>query len=495
MGIPKYFSYLLENHSSIITSTCNSFDLVLMDCNSVIYDTISKHPLIQDNNEIITLVISQLRSYIERFTTEDNKNVVFYMAFDGMACRAKIEQQRSRRFKSYFIESSLPSKKNKTSFPTIHISPFTDFMNLLNKRLYTELAKKSVIISGADIAGEGEQKLFSYLRSLHTEHLRVGIYGLDADLFMLSLLHSFSVKSIHVCREQPEFGISATNYPANTLLYIDIQKFASLLCFEMVGQSDATISLISDYCVLCFLLGNDFLPSIACLQLRTNGMIYLLETYRKCIDSNADFRITIGSIINKHNLSIYLQHIATNEEKWIQEETILRDEIMEKCMKNTYKKTATLQRSKKTIENWIDDVPILFREKEQFICPSEPYWQRRYYDALFDTVKDDIVTKYVEGLFFVYTYYITGNASEWYYPYLSAPLMEDICVSKMDEYVHNNKETSICEKTLLPYIIPEPQLQIVLRDSDNYSNGNTKYISEFSWSYQRYFWESHAHFV
>ena len=39
MGIPSYFSYIIRNYSNIIRKDCNRVQLLLMDCNSIIYDS------------------------------------------------------------------------------------------------------------------------------------------------------------------------------------------------------------------------------------------------------------------------------------------------------------------------------------------------------------------------------------------------------------------------------------------------------------------------
>jgi 5'-3' exoribonuclease 2 len=141
---------------------------------------------------------------------------------DGVAPRAKMNQQRSRRFRSAMdakaeeenkiefhkklIESgkaepgSRPQSDKK--WDSNVITPGTPFMFKLSQslrywvsyKLNTDpgWAKLKVIISDASVPGEGEHKMMEFIRSQrrspeHDPNTRHVIYGLDADLIMLGL--------------------------------------------------------------------------------------------------------------------------------------------------------------------------------------------------------------------------------------------------------------------------------------------------------------------
>lgn len=144
---------------------------------------------------------------------------------DGVAPRAKMNQQRSRRFRSAqeaqekevekqeFLQllkqqngGSLPAENEETlakkAFDSNSITPGTPFMDILATSLRywcqyklntdTGWAKLKVIISDATVPGEGEHKIMSFVRSQraspdHDPNTRHVIYGLDADLIMLGL--------------------------------------------------------------------------------------------------------------------------------------------------------------------------------------------------------------------------------------------------------------------------------------------------------------------
>ena len=107
MGIPSYFSHIVRNHSEIIKrlNKLKSINNLYIDSNSIIYDTlriISKE--YNGNDEdfedlLIQGVIKKLDEYIEFI----KPNGVVFIAFDGVAPVAKLEQQRTRRYKSYLL--------------------------------------------------------------------------------------------------------------------------------------------------------------------------------------------------------------------------------------------------------------------------------------------------------------------------------------------------------------------------------------------------------
>ncbi|PHH76059.1 hypothetical protein CDD83_4322 [Cordyceps sp. RAO-2017] len=149
---------------------------------------------------------------------------VLMIAVDGVAPRAKMNQQRSRRFRSAQEAKEkeadkqellkLLTKQNgaklnpehdgqaKEAFDSNSITPGTPFMDILavslrywcQYKLNTDpgWGKLKVIISDATVPGEGEHKIMSFIRSQrassnHNPNTRHVIYGLDADLIMLGL--------------------------------------------------------------------------------------------------------------------------------------------------------------------------------------------------------------------------------------------------------------------------------------------------------------------
>lgn len=140
---------------------------------------------------------------------------------DGVAPRAKMNQQRSRRFRSaqearekdeeaqQFIKLLQAGGKTvdesimkRKAWDSNAITPGTPFMDILARslrywvayKLNTDpgWAKLKVIISDSTVPGEGEHKIMNFIRSQRSSpeydpNTRHVIYGLDADLIMLAL--------------------------------------------------------------------------------------------------------------------------------------------------------------------------------------------------------------------------------------------------------------------------------------------------------------------
>ncbi|CAO3672096.1 unnamed protein product [Umbelopsis ramanniana] len=158
--------------------------------------------------------------YIDRIVNMIRPRSMLYMAIDGVAPRAKMNQQRSRRFRaSQLAQAELDAKEKveqelmaigqlhqlppkKKAFDSNCITPGTPFMDNLATCLRYHIAHKQntdpawknlkVILSDASVPGEGEHKMMEYIRQQraqpeHNPNTVHVMYGLDADLIMLAL--------------------------------------------------------------------------------------------------------------------------------------------------------------------------------------------------------------------------------------------------------------------------------------------------------------------
>jgi 5'-3' exoribonuclease 1 len=105
MGIPKMFSYIVQNYSSVIkrlTRNTIRINNLYLDCNSIIYDAVHNTDFSKltesDVNTIIKSVIVKIDEYIHLIQPDQ----FIFIAFDGVAPVAKLEQQRERRYKSLY---------------------------------------------------------------------------------------------------------------------------------------------------------------------------------------------------------------------------------------------------------------------------------------------------------------------------------------------------------------------------------------------------------
>lgn len=523
MGIPSYFSYLVKNHKQIIKKFIKDemkVDNLYLDCNSIIYDVYSKLDInkLTENIaiNIINNVILKIEEYI--FTVEPSNTV--YIAFDGVAPVAKLEQQRNRRYKSWYqneIARNIFQKENEDAWNTTSITPGTKFMNELNNRISKYFLTNNpnkyninqVIVSGSNDIGEGEHKLFEYIRNNKEKHIdeTTFIYGLDADLIMLSINHLPICPNIFLYRETPHFikSIDSSLEP-NDNYYLDIPEFSISIAKYMnneeeINSKNLMNNRIYDYILLCFFMGNDFLPHFPALNIRTGGIDKIINAYKATIGGTNNY-LTDGTTINWNNLRKIVQYIVNYEEEYIIKEHRTRNYKQKQLLPNN-----TPEEKFKNFEL----TPVYDRELEHYINPVKPNWQKRYYRCLFGMDKNemnskyeekigDIANNYLEGIEWTMKYYTTGCPNWRYkYRYNYPPLLQDLIryIPVYDrELVPLTQPNPVSEIVQLCYVLPRAHLNLLpkklcfklLREHDEWYKGNC----EFVWAYCRYFWESHV---
>ena len=507
MGIPSYFSYIIKNYPNIIRNLqffINESNLhnLFMDCNSIIYDAVrtletAEPPLnLSQNdfeNKIIENVITNIQNYIQIIKPT---NTVF-IAFDGVAPFAKMEQQRTRRYKSQYMSKQ---NSNMSLWNTSAITPGTAFMDNLSKRI--EYAFKhnenkynlnNIIISCSNENGEGEHKLMDYIRTGKLANENIAIYGLDADLIMLSIFQKKYCNNIYVFREAPEFIKSSIPVQIqngiHNLYFLDIELLSNSILNEMQCVN-IDKQRIYDYVFLCFLLGNDFLPHFPAMNIRTHGIQVLMDIYRLFIGNKSDcFFISKENKIQWKNVGIFINEIAKREHEFLINEYFVRDK---------FDKRTWLDTTQKEKDEMILNIPVIYRSEEKYICPDETGWEKRYYKVLFDNVNQDnikeISNNYLEGLEWVFKYYTSHCPNwKWKYNYNYPPLFKDlnkyIPHFEMDFIKTPSKNFAFTPELQLSYVLPVSQLDLLPKKISNFLK--TNYQELYQWAFCRYFWESH----
>ena len=226
MGIPSYFSYIIKNYPNILKKFQKNFSQketifnnLFLDSNSIIYDSMREIEYKNnDNNTFERNLISAVCKKIEDYIQQISPNELVYIAFDGVAPFAKIDQQKTRRYRSWYESSLLNKMENKeiSEITTSMFTPGTEFMKKLSvhikqKFLSKEFKEKSrvkeIVVATPEQAGEGEHKLYEHLRKNPLDETKhIAVYGLDADLIMLSLFHLTYCPNIYIVREAPSFA-------------------------------------------------------------------------------------------------------------------------------------------------------------------------------------------------------------------------------------------------------------------------------------------------
>jgi len=465
-----------------------------MDCNSIIYDAV--RTLDSNEPEFETKLIEQVVANIEDYIRQINPSNTIIIAFDGVAPFAKMNQQKTRRYKSAFM-----SKIENTDWSTSNITPGTQFMNKLSARMIsafnnTEMKYnvKKVIVTGADEQGEGEHKIFKHIRENPDIHQNAMIYGLDSDLIMLSIFHKHYFKNGYIFREAPEFMKSSIKVDdSNDPYVLDMGLLGESIMIDMNCKFPDT-RRIYDYVFMCFLLGNDFLPHFPALNIRTHGISVLLETYVEHLGKYPNKFFIDGGKIQWQHFANFIRQLAKNEHIYILNEYTLRD----KNDKRIWKTTTAQDKS-----NAILNIPIIYRGEEKYICPTEKNWEERYYKSLFHTPdkSPQICINYIEGLEWVFKYY-SGDCPDWRwtYEYHYPPLLTDLQhhIPEIDKTFIQKSRRAFTPNVQLAYVLPLAQFDLLPEKTRSFLT--TKYGEyyhndvEFHWAFCRYFWEIHVNF-
>ncbi|KAJ1824047.1 exonuclease II Exo2 [Coemansia sp. RSA 2675] len=225
MGIPKFFRWLSGRYplvcERISDDNIPEFDNLYLDMNGIIHNC--THPKdgetpapATDEERFLAIFY-----YIDFLFNKIRPQKVFFLGIDGVAPRAKMNEQRARRFRTARELEELHAKElaerrakgevirpedeesSEGVFDPTCITPGTEFMDKLtealryyiNKRVSEDAnwRKPQIILSAPNVPGEGEHKIMDYIRFSRAQpgyspNVRHCLYGLDADLIMLGLL-------------------------------------------------------------------------------------------------------------------------------------------------------------------------------------------------------------------------------------------------------------------------------------------------------------------
>ena len=282
---------------------------------------------------------------------------------------------------------------------------------------YGFVSRAKIIISTPMVDGEGEHKIFQYIRENRDAHSGQNtiVYGLDADLLMLSMLH-IELTNLYVYRETPEFVKSLNIELDNGVGYfLDIHELCESLFKEMNMETDGVsctkMSRVHDYVCLCFFLGNDFLPRIPTLNIRKDGIQVLMNAYRACVVRGRLVDIWSGEYIWE-NMNKVISWIAEREE-----EILLRHKKMDE--RREY-------RLGEAMEKYVNVGEGGWRERYERLCG----WERK---------------EYKEGMLWVLKYYMGKEVVVWIGKGMGK-LMKEIEREKDVKEVEERKEWEVEKK-------------------------------------------------
>lgn len=450
MGIPLFFKYLKKNHKDIVSKVISFIDIncteLYFDFNCVIHKC-AQDVVFSKCRNIEDEVITRTCDYVNEVIRLVNPRNLVYIAVDGIPPVSKMKQQRNRRFMSQWGKN-VESPYSFEQWDSNSVTPGTPFMEKLNREIRNKLkANTKIEVSDSNERGEGEQKIFKKVRSKSCETSRPFIYGLDADLIVLSLLcFSYSITIL-----RPE-------YFEGGYYLIDVDKLRHEVC-NTIKISDLSLEEVNtDYACLCSLMGNDFVPGLSCFPVNENSLNILITCYKTSVIEQGKPLVNNG-IINMDVLKSIFRKLCDHEDI---------------CMINVDTEYYKRPNKQITFPNCIQ--------------PSKTGWRERYYTYLFNSEvnKHDVCKNYLEGLQWSLEYHLTDRVNEnWYYKYTYAPTVMDISMfNTTDIHSFQQDEEVPCVRhtnTQLLSVLPSSNL---CRISDKYKRVVNRYKRYFPMNFR-----------
>ena len=317
------------------------YDNLYLDMNSILHNC--SH---SNDGEISRLTDEQIFgaifAYIDHLFNLIKPKKVFYMAIDGVAPRAKMNQQRARRFRSAVEAEEMLQKAiesgdaipKEPAFDTNAITPGTEFMAKVTENLKFYINQKvsndkqwqdiEIVLSGHEVPGEGEHKIMEYIRvqkaqDNYNPNTRHCVYGLDADLIILGLVAHEPHFSI--LREEVTFGRNrklSTDVSNQVFFLLHISIVRNYLQEEFASLSDEISfeydfeKVLDDFVLILYVIGNDFLPNLPDLHLNKGAFPLLLHTFKEAMRRTDGYLNERGQI-NLKRLAVWLDILSIFE--------------------------------------------------------------------------------------------------------------------------------------------------------------------------------------
>ncbi|EPX72136.1 5'-3' exoribonuclease Dhp1 [Schizosaccharomyces octosporus yFS286] len=343
-------------------------DNLYLDMNGIVHPC--SHPEDRPAPETEDEMMIAIFEYTDRIMAMVRPRKLLYIAIDGVAPRAKMNQQRSRRFRSSReaaqkeaeLEICIEEAKKqgipvdeeatkKKAWDSNCITPGTPFMDTLAKSLKYYIINKlntdpcwrntRFILSDASVPGEGEHKIMEFIRSQRVKpeydpNTRHVVYGLDADLIMLGL--ATHEPHFRVLREDVFFQQGSTKKSKEERLglkrldetsetnkvpvkkpfiwlhvsvlreYLEVELYVPNLPFPFDLER-----AIDDWVFFIFFVGNDFLPHLPSLDIRDGAVERLTEIWRTCLPHMGGY-LTLDGSVNLTRAEMILTAVGDQED-------------------------------------------------------------------------------------------------------------------------------------------------------------------------------------
>jgi 5'-3' exonuclease len=354
MGILNFHNWLKDNYTSCF-SPCNSksvYDYIYIDVNHLLHSSLSGTTT---EESFVAKLYKSLDQLFCNFIA--TKKIV--LAVDGTPPYSKIILQRTRRQQISSNTANNTSNNTSNNITTLHLTPGTEFMIKVDKYLqdYANMLKKKYLYAKPDIVcipttnpGEGEIKIYKKMleytknKNDNSTHL---IIGNDADLIVLSMavipitniyMLFRHQKNVELLSIKKLIDIHNNKLEKNVLLIQDNHRWRT------------------DFTLLSFLMGNDYLPKLNFIKFGN-----LWDSYYTAI-----------KCFNKDSILQQTKEIKYNH-KFLTELFIIIVCNLSKAYQKLDLDTSTSLDSKNQIENYLEGLLWCASMYKTGVCPMYNY--------------------------------------------------------------------------------------------------------------------------
>jgi len=481
MGIKHFFMYLRDNFTDDLYYlnrvddfthvTDSTIDNLLLDMNGIfhtcaqkIYQYGNTQPKSFFRRPVKATLKKQQEFFQEVCNTIDfllskvkpKKRLV--MCVDGTAPLGKAIQQRQRRF-----ISAKSRDENAGTFDSTCISPGTKMMDYLTKYIDWYIRKKmseddpnwnlEVVFSNEKAPGEGEHNLISWIRKYGNQKESYCFHGMDADLIMLAL--GTQLEKVWILRDDVMSG---------DFYVIDVGHLHISLSEKLKWDSDkyefSSKRAIHDFILICFFVGNDFLPHVPCVEIIEGSIDLMISVYKEVCTSFGHLTRNNGRMkFRRRAFGKFLSTISMYEKEFLlkkmeHKDRFFQDELLER--------------------NIVDEDIDMENYRYEY------YMENVSEDKNFVNITS-FCHEYMAGIDWVINYYIYGVPSwTWNFPYHYAPFAYDLAkhlkTFRFPVYTPNYNGTKptvpfIQLLSILPpksaYLLPSPLNTLLLNNPLN----------------------------
>ena len=534
MGVPGFFAWILKNCNdfNIIKQILLDIDILYLDTNCLLHpqclyvlEKFKSYNCCDDQCKMENDMIDAICTYILKIIDVVKPRCKIFVAIDGVAPMAKINQQRKRRYKSIYDEELKNNimkkhdiKCNDIKWSNVSISPGTEFMEKIHQRLCVFLdnlsreSKIPITYSSYHTHGEGEHKILQDIKEniINDRNKRLVVYGLDADLIFLTL--TCNRTDLFLLREESYLTKKNTNEISGNeqnFCFVSIDMFRTAINYiirdlidanknnatsensanddnDIDDNNDYEYDFVFDFVLICFMMGNDFLPNIPSIDIGNKGLEYLLSCYVKIFIEFGYGIVTDDLQINNKQFVNFIKKLHEGEDyyfKYIFPNKIYLKQHTKKKFENEYEKDLY------ELENLVCDLNIY--DPVRLGVGNIYDYKFRYYSHNFNSsynqikLINTICYEYLKGIKWVFNYYFLKCSDwTWQYPFLHGPFLSDIYSYTSNNNININNYIFDLHSPLVPFeqlllIIPPQYVTLLPEAYHKYMLSTNSLIADY----------------